>query len=137
MADFRALLANVSGIFHYAWPAQVRRRRYTRESVKRYLRRQIEPTDSDAAAIRRALEGLPLLVRDPQVARRFQGFQRYAEILPRIVFLYLRGDDPKQIARGLNFLATDYGVEAVVDIAAEIVAERLNAGNFHPSPAVS
>ncbi len=130
MADLRLLLAR-------AFPfARTARGRYTAEAVKRYLRRQVEPTDSDAAAIRRALEYLPLLADDPKVARRFRGYQRYAEFLPKIVFLYLHGDDPKQIARCLGFLATDYGVEAVVDITAEIVAERLNAGVYRLSPAV-
>ncbi len=132
MADLRALLARA---FDFARTTRVTRGRYSKEAVKRYLRRQVEPTDSDAAAIRRALEYLPLLVDDPRVERRFQGFQRYAEHLPRIIYLYLHGDDPKKIASGLNFLATDYGVEAVVDITAEIVAERLNAGVFRPSPA--
>jgi hypothetical protein len=133
LTDLRVLLARA---FRFTTTTPTTRGRYTPEAVKRYLRRQVEPTDSDAVAIRRALECLPLLVHDPQVERRFQGFQRYAEFLPKIIFLYLRGDDPKQIARCLHFLATDYGIEAVVDITAEIVAERLNTGAFSPSPAV-
>ncbi len=133
MTDLRVLLARA---FSIARTGPATRGRYTPESVKRYLRRQVEPTDSDAAAIRRALERLPLLVRDPQVERRFRGFPRYAEVLPKIVYLYLRGDDPGKIASSLHFLATDYGVEAVVDIAAEIVAERLNSGSFRSSPVV-
>ena len=131
MADLGVLIARA---FSFARATPANGGHYTAETVKRYLRRQVEPTDSDAVAIRRALEGLPLLVHDPRVAGRFKGFQSYAESLPKIIYLYLRGDDPKQIARCLHFLATDYGVEVVVDITAEIVAERLNAGAFRPSP---
>jgi hypothetical protein len=104
-----------------------RRPRITAEQVKRYLRRQVELAEADAQAIRRSLESISLILDEPDVARRFRGFPSYAEVLPKILFLYLIGREPRAIAGELNFLATDYGIEMVVDITAQVVAERLNA----------
>ncbi len=101
--------------------------RFTAEDVKRYLRRQLRASVPEAEEIRRVLESVPVLTREPRIQRRYRGFQRYLEVLPRILYLYLGGKEPGEIAASLHFLATDYGVEAVVEIPAQVVAERLNA----------
>ena len=108
-------------------------RRYTPELVKRYLQRQANPVARDADGIRRMLETLPILIREPRVQRRYRGFQRYVDVLPRILYLYLHGQQPSQIAAALQFLATDYGVETVVDITTQVIAERLNADSLSPA----
>ncbi len=77
------------------------------------------------AAIDRALSTLPQLVAEERLVRRNPGFVRYLEALPRIVFMAARGYSPEEIANSMNFLATEYGVEAVLGIAADAVAKRL------------
>ena len=124
MTDLRILLSRTIGFIS---PSPARPRRFTSEQVKRYLDRQIELAEADALAIRRALESVGEIADDPRFAYRFRGFPSYVEVLPKIMFLYLLGKSPREIARALNFLATDYGVETVVDIATQVVAERLNA----------
>jgi hypothetical protein len=72
------------------------------------------------------LSTLPRVVADARLPRRHPGFVRYFEALPRIVFLRGRGHSSAEIAGQLNFLATAYGVEAVLGIVAETVAKRLS-----------
>ncbi len=94
--------------------------RFTADDIKRYLRRQPHTSAPESEEIRRALESVPVLTREPRIQRRYQGFQRYLEVLPRILYLYLGGKEPSEIAASLHFLATDYGVEAVVEITAHV-----------------
>lgn len=78
-----------------------------------------------AAAIERRLATLPQLVAEERLVRRHPGFVRYFEALPRIVFMSARGYSADEIANSMNFLATEYGIEAVLGIAADTVAKRL------------
>ncbi len=117
------------GVTH--WGRQIRfllglspSRRYTVEEVQRYLRG--ETGDSEDPALRQAIERLPALLGDPRVRRRYEGFQRYVEVLPRILFLYHRGMTPGAISSSLSFLATEVGVETVIWITSEVVADTLN-----------
>jgi hypothetical protein len=72
------------------------------------------------------IERLPTILREPGVHRRYEGFQRYFEVLPRIVFMYHRGVPVSEIASELSFIGTDTGVATVLRITSQIVAERLN-----------
>lgn len=76
--------------------------------------------------MRRMIERLPTILREPSVRKRYDGFQRYFDVLPRILFLYHRGEPLAQIAEELSFLATEIGVETVMWITSQIIAERLN-----------
>jgi hypothetical protein len=76
--------------------------------------------------IGRIVERIPTILREPGVRRRYEGFQRYFDVLPRIVFLFHRGTPVSQIATDLSFLATDVGVETVLKITSQLLAERLN-----------
>lgn len=102
------------------------RQTYTAEQVLRYLR-----GDSSVGnlALQQIVERLPTLLNDSQVRRRYDGFQRYLEVLPRIIFQYHRGVPAAQIAATLSFLATEVGVETVVWITAQVIADRLNRGS--------
>ncbi len=100
------------------------RPRYRPEQIALYLRGQAtEPSDPE---IVRMIERLPAILREPGVRRRYEGFQRYFDVLPRIVFLAHRRVPPARISQELSFLATDVGVETVLDITARLVADRLN-----------
>lgn len=69
---------------------------------------------------------LPSLLREGEIRRRYAGFPRYVDVLPRIVFLYHRGQPVSVISENLNFLATDVGIESVIEITARAIADRLN-----------
>jgi hypothetical protein len=102
------------------------RRRFQPEQVQQFLRGEVPEADGAAPEIRRMVERLPAILREPGIRRRYEGFQRYFDVLPRIIFLYHRGVPASQIATDLSFLATDVGVEMVLQITSEVVAERLN-----------
>jgi hypothetical protein len=72
------------------------------------------------------VERLPTILRDSAVRRRYEGFQRYFDVLPRIIFLYHRGIPISEIAAQQSFLATEVGVETVLNVTAQLVADRLN-----------
>jgi len=99
-------------------------RRYTVEEVHRYLRGQDAVEGS--AEIQQMIERLPMVLSDPKVRRQYEGFQRYVEVLPRIIFLYHRGMPPQAIVANLSFLATEVGIETVIWITSQIVADLLN-----------
>jgi hypothetical protein len=102
----------------------IRRQRYRSEQVLVSLRAPAgEPEDPE---IRRMIERLPTILREPGVRRRYEGFQRYFDVLPRIVFMYHRGVPVSDIASELSFMGTDTGVETVLRITSQLVAERLN-----------
>jgi len=46
--------------------------------------------------------------------------------LTRIVFLYNRGASIDEIAAGLSFMATDIGIQTVIQITCQLIADRLN-----------
>jgi hypothetical protein len=104
--------------------ASSRRHRYRWEQVLDSLR-GAGPTPEDPD-VRRMIERLPTILREPGVRRRYEGFQRYFEVLPRIVFMYHRGVPVSEIASELSFIGTDTGVATVLRITSQIVAERLN-----------
>ncbi len=100
------------------------RQRYRAEQVLVSLRGQ--PEEAEDPEIRRMIERIPTILREPGVRRRYEGFQRYFDVLPRIVFMYHRGVPVSQISADLSFIGTDTGVETVLRITSQIVAERLN-----------
>jgi hypothetical protein len=100
------------------------RPRYRPEQVQAFFRGN--GSGADTVEIGRMVERLPTIWREPGVRRRYDGFQRYFDVLPRIIFLYHRGVPTGDISENLSFLATDVGIERVVQITAELVAERLN-----------
>jgi hypothetical protein len=106
------------------WLGLPARRRFTAAQVKDVLR-GLDP-GAGGAEIQGMVQRLPALIGEPEIRRRFDGFQRYLEVLPRIIFLYHRGVSPDDIAASLPFMATGVGVETVINIASEIVADRLN-----------
>jgi len=101
-----------------------KKRRYAATHVRDYLSGRA--TGPDSLEIGRVVERLPTILREPRVRRRYEGFQRYFDVLPRIIFLYHRGVPVAQIASELSFLATEIGIETVVNITSQLVAERLN-----------
>jgi hypothetical protein len=107
-------------VFHVS----ARSHRYGWEQVLDSLRGASRaPEDPE---VRRMIERLPTILREPGIRRRYEGFQRYFDVLPRIVFMYHRGVSVSQIASELAFIGTDTGVETVLRITSQIVAERLN-----------
>jgi hypothetical protein len=100
------------------------KRRFNARQVRDYLAGQSDATGSDE--IGRVVERLPTILREPGMRRRYEGFQRYFDVLPRIIFLYHRGTPVAQISSELSFLATETGVETVVSITSQVLAERLN-----------
>lgn len=113
------------------WSRQIRfllglpaSRRYTVEQVQRYLRGQ--GSAEDYTEVEQMVARLPTILSDPKVRRRYDGFQRYLEVLPRIIFLYHRGVSPEAITAGFSFLATEIGVETVIWITCQVVADQLN-----------
>lgn len=84
-----------------------------------------------AAAVERvdaALATLPRLIVEERLPKQHPGFVRYFEATPRIVFMTGRGYSSEEIANSMNFLATEYGIEAVLHIVADAVAKRLRKG---------
>ena len=113
------------------WGRQIRfllglpgKRRYTVEQVQQFLHG--DSSVGDNADIQQMVQRLPLILGDPRIRRRYEGFQRYVEVLPRIIFQYNRGTPVEAITAGLSFLATDVGVERVIWITSEVIAEHLN-----------
>ncbi|HLZ09221.1 MAG TPA: hypothetical protein VKT80_11570 [Chloroflexota bacterium] len=101
-----------------------RKARYNAEQVREYLR--LNAADAGDPEIRRMVERLPTILRDSAVRRRYEGFQRYFDVLPRIIFLYHRGLPVADIAAQQSFLATEVGIETVLNVTAQLVADRLN-----------
>jgi hypothetical protein len=101
-----------------------RKARYNAAQVREFLR--YNSADTGDPEIRRMVERLPTILRDSAVRRRYEGFQRYFEVLPRIIFLYHRGLPVADIAAQQSFLATEVGIETVLNVTAQLVAERLN-----------
>lgn len=97
--------------------------RFTAAQVLAFLRGEIV---AEQAEIERQLALLPSLLHDEAVQRRYHHFPRYLEVLPRILFAYRRGVPPAQLIEELDFLATEYGIRTVVEITAQVLAERLN-----------
>lgn len=117
------------GVTH--WGRQIRfllgltgSRRYSALDVQKYLRGGAG--GSETLEIEQVVSRLPAILGDPRVRRRYDGFQRYVEVLPRILFLYHRGTPAETITNSLSFMATDIGVETVVQITAQVVADHLN-----------
>jgi hypothetical protein len=75
-----------------------------------------------------ALATLPRLIVEERLPKQHPGFVRYFEAAPRIVFMTARGYSSEEIANSMNFLATEYGVEAVLRIVAGAIAKRLRKG---------
>ena len=97
--------------------------RYSVAQVLAVLRGETVP---EQAAIERQLALLPVLLNDEAVQRRYRHFPRYLQVLPRILFAYRQGVPPAQLIEELDFLATEYGIRTVIEITAEVLAERLN-----------
>jgi hypothetical protein len=105
---------------------ETRRKRFGAAEVHAFLRGGANGIDPETDEMRRMIERLPVILREPGVRKRYDGFQRYFDVLPRILFLYHRGTPVARIAEDLSFLATEVGVETVIWITSQIVAERLN-----------
>jgi len=117
------------GVTH--WGRQIRfllglpaGRRYTAEQVQQYLSGQGGPVEN--VDIEQAVARLPVTLSDPRVRRQYDGFQRYVEVLPRIIFRYHRGVAAEAISDDLSFVATGIGVETVIWITSRVVADLLN-----------
>jgi len=107
-------------------PLRLRRSRFSVDQVRAYL--QGERDQPGSQEIGDMVAQLPSLLREGEIRRRYAAFPRYMAVLPRIVFLYHRGLPVSAISENLNFLATDVGVESVIEITARAVADRLNRG---------
>jgi len=107
---------------HLPWPFH--RSRFHVDQVRAYLHGEREQPGTQE--IGDMVARLPALLRETSVLRRYSGFPRYVDVLPRIIFLYTRGVPVSAISEDLNFLATDVGVETVVEITARLVTDRLN-----------
>jgi hypothetical protein len=101
-----------------------KRERYRAEQVRKYL--QGESQGAADAEIGRMVARLPTILRESSLRRRYDGYHRYFDVLPRIIFLYHRRVPTAQIAEQLSILATEVGIEAVMTITSKVVAERLN-----------
>ena len=99
--------------------------RVTPDEVLQYLRPQ--GVAAAATEIDRVVATLPRVVVEERLTRRHPGFRRYFEALPRILFFYGRGYSTDEIANEMHFVATGYGVEAVLGIVAQTVAKRVAA----------
>ena len=64
----------------------------------------------------------------PDHQRRFGNLAWYAERLPTIFYLYRRGWEPGQIGRRLTPLGGAWAIERTLELAANLIAKRLNAG---------
>jgi hypothetical protein len=104
------------------------------EDVLGYLRSRSSASfelEHGAAAVERidaALSTLPRLIVEERLPKQHPGFVRYFEAAPRIVFMTARGYSSEEIANSMNFLATEYGVDAVLGIVADAIAKRLRKG---------
>lgn len=111
-------------------PPGKRRRRYQARQVEEILRggksADLGLTTNEVDEVQRAIERLPTTLREPSIRRRYEGFQRYFDVLPRIIFMYHRGVPTPEISGSLSFLATDIGVETVIQITAKLLVEQLN-----------
>lgn len=105
-------------------PLRFRQSRFSVDQVRAYLRGERDQPESQE--IGDMVARLPSLVREGEIRRRYASFPRYVEVLPRIIFLYHRGLPVSAISENLNFLATDVGIESVIEITARAVADRLN-----------
>ncbi|HEX5414460.1 MAG TPA: hypothetical protein VFZ25_02265 [Chloroflexota bacterium] len=105
-------------------PPRLRRSRVSVDQVLAYLRG--ERDQPEFSEIGDLVARLPSLLREGEMRRRYAGFPRYLDVLPRIVFLYHRGLPASAISENLNFLATDVGVESVIQITARAIADRIN-----------
>lgn len=101
-----------------------RKARYSAAQVREFLR--YRANDSGDPEIGRMVERLPTILRESSVRGRYEGFQRYFDVLPRIIFLYHRGVSIEDIAAQQSFLATEVGVDTVLNVTAQLVADRLN-----------
>jgi hypothetical protein len=101
-----------------------KRERYRAEQVRKYL--QGESQGAADAEIGRMVARLPTILRESSLRRRYDGYHRYFDLLPRIIFLYHRQVPTAQIVEQLSILATEVGIEAVMTITSQVVAERLN-----------
>lgn len=120
-----SIVLSIARQIHLIFPfLPIGRGHFTPGQVHAYLRGDDSPPNQQEIA--EMVARLPSILRERNVRKRYDGFQRYFEILPRIVFLYHRGVPPSRISRDLSFLATDVGVETVIEITATLVAERLN-----------
>ena len=122
--DLLTTVIQITRFFDQIRSFSTRRRHYDATQVLPYLRGKVDE-ESDPE-IRRAVERLPTFLRDPDAHRRYDGFQRYFDVLPRIVFLYNRGASIDEIAAGLSFMATDIGIQTVIQITCQLIADRLN-----------
>ena len=105
--------------------------RVTPDDVLAYLRPRVEDGQAalgrgrrDLDQVDRVIASLPRVVVEERLARRHPGFRRYFDALPRILFFYGRGYSFDEIASEMSFIATGFGVEAVLAIVAKTVAER-------------
>lgn len=97
-----------------------------RTADERQARPELDPRA--VQAIDRMLATLPRVVAEERLARRHPGFARYLDALPRIVFLASRGLSSDEIANQLTFIATDFGVDTILDLVAQTIAARTNRG---------
>ena len=89
---------------------------------------ELEHGVAAATELDKALQTLPRLIAEERLAKRHPGFVRYFEAMPRIVFMSGRGYSSDEIATAMNFLATEYGIDAVLRILAETIVKRLRRG---------
>jgi len=89
---------------------------------------ELEHGPAAAGELAKALSILPRLLVEERLAKRHPGFVRYFEAMPRIVFMSGRGYSSEEIANSMNFLATEYGIDAVLRIVAETIVARLRRG---------
>lgn len=97
--------------------------RYTVPEVLGILRGQ-GPEGRAQAALEVIAEPAGWLPPDPR--RSFGNLAWYAERLPMILHLYRKGWAPEQIGRKLSPLGGAWAVEKTLDVAAALIAERLN-----------
>jgi hypothetical protein len=98
--------------------------RYTALEVKDAMRRPA--ADARTRQIHHCLARLGGMVDDLPVRKRFRGLEDYHQRLLRILTLYCRGWEAAAIAAELSLFATGVGVERAIDVAAAVVADRLN-----------
>jgi MFS transporter, DHA1 family, multidrug resistance protein len=96
---------------------------FSPEEVVAALRGRLvgERADAILEAVARPAEWMPA---DPRQA--FGDLPRYGERLPTILHLYRRGEDAEAIGRRLSLFGGAWPVERTVNIAARLIADRLN-----------
>jgi len=97
---------------------------YSSDEVLAILRGEHEDERAEAAL---ELITRPAMWLPPDHRRRFGNLAWYAERLPTILHLYRRGWEPGQIGRRLTPLGGAWAIERTLDLAANLIAERLNA----------